>query len=112
MQRMMPVALLVAAAVLAAAGQLLLKHGSRRGVTLWRAWRSAPVVAAMLCFVACLPLVVWALRRVDFSFYYATTGLNYVFVILLSRCLFGERLDSLKLAGSALIVTGVVLYGW
>lgn len=110
--RMTPALVLILAALLAAAGQLLLKHGARAGGSLPAALRSPQILGALLCFGTCLPLVVWALRQADFSFYYATTALNYVFVILLSRPLLGESLDRRKLIGSALIVTGVVLYGW
>ena len=105
-------AILVVVAALAALGQLLLKQTARtpRPATWWVRLRDPRLLAAVGCFAMCPPLVVWVLRSVDFSVYYASTALNSVFVAALSRAFLGEALDWRKITSCALIVAGLIVF--
>lgn len=104
--------ILVVVAALAALGQLLLKQTAQapRPATWWARMGDPRLPAAVCCFAACPPLVVWALRSVDFSVYYASTALNYVFVAGLSRAFLGEALDWRKITSCVLIVAGLIVF--
>ena len=107
----LPIAGLIVAALLAAAGQMLLKRSALSGIPLRRKYRDGNFVLGIICFVATQPLTIWSLRTVDFSLYYAMTSLNYVFVILFSQALLKEPIGHRKALGCALIVGGLLLFG-
>ena len=55
--------------------------------------------------------LVWmiVLSRVNLSYAYPMVSLGYVFVVILSRYLFGESVTMLRLAGTLVIGVGVIL---
>lgn len=68
-------------------------------------WVVSALVAAFLAFLA------WAvaLTKLDISHAYPLTSLSFVCVVMSSWIVFGESISSIKLAGLALVVVGVVL---
>lgn len=65
-----------------------------------------------LCFYF-VSAVIWmiVLSRVDLSFAYPIIGINFVFVLLMSRFLLGEQVSVLRWAGAVIIFIGVSLVG-
>ena len=59
--------------------------------------------------VVCIVFWIAALAQADLSFVYPVGSIQYVFVMLAAHFLLGEKLDWRKLAGTALVVGGVIL---
>ena len=59
--------------------------------------------------VVCIAFWIAALAQADLSFVYPIGSIQYVFVVLAAHFLLGEKLDWRKLAGTALVVGGVIL---
>ena len=67
------------------------------------------LAAGLLLHVAALVLWVLALRKVDLSFAAPFISLSFVVIALLSYVILNEPLGGLRIAGTALVVIGVVL---
>lgn len=103
-----------------AAGQLLLKKGmSSMGPLTIRADQVLPiafglatnpyVVGGLFIYVCGTFFWLTALSRVDLSFAYPFASLSYIAMILGGWLLFSERIDAWRIAGSAVILLGVLL---
>lgn len=77
-----------------------LLHGIFRYPVLWL---GAVAMAAGLLF--------WftALARGDLSLVYLLGSIQYIFALIAAKCLLGEAIDVRKLAGTLLIVLGIIL---
>ena len=110
------VAILALAIALDTIGQLLWKLAATRlpasldPQALLHAVTHDPV-PMLVVGVFLLQLVNWllVLERVDLSYAQPLTALSYVSVCLLSAWLFGERLDTQKVFGVAIVLVGVLL---
>lgn len=109
----------VLVALASSVGQVCFKFVSRRtlehpqsGVTrkaldmLFNPW----FIAGVALFVASAGTSVWAMTRMEFSVYYALSALNYFFITLLSRMVLHEPVDHRKIAGNAVIISGILIY--
>ncbi len=106
--------------VLTTCSQLLLKGGIRQvmGVlpadvslsTLAMQFALNPLVWGGIATMGC-SLVSWiaALTRLEVSRAYPFTALGIVLTVVAGRVLFAESLSSMKIAGAALIITGMLL---
>lgn len=105
--------------LLGVVGQLILKRGMAGLGPLTLRPDSLMHVVSLLVFnpLVILGLAVYvsgtffwllALSRVDLSFAYPFASLNYVFVLIASWVLLGERLSPIRLLGVAVITLGVV----
>jgi len=111
-------AFLLLAMLLAAAGQLLLKHGMSQVGRLeglsWELFRalSQPAVLAGL-FLFGLSSLFWLvlLSREKLSYVYPMVSLNYVFIVILSRLFLREAVPPFRIVALTVICLGVVLYG-
>jgi drug/metabolite transporter (DMT)-like permease len=58
-------------------------------------------------------LVVWmmALTCADLSFVYPVGSMQYIFVLVFSHFLLGEKIDRMKLIGTLLVVCGITCIG-
>jgi len=58
-----------------------------------------------------LGLVIWliALAEGDLSFVFPLSSLQFIFVLFLAHFMLGEKIDRMKLAGTLLVVLGIVL---
>ena len=56
--------------------------------------------------------ILWqqVLKRIELSTAYMFKGTSLIFVLLISSLLFGETITTNNLIGSAIIITGIVLY--
>lgn len=105
--------------VLGAAGQLLLKYGmSKVGALSLSADKILPaltnpgviyVVIGLMIYVCGTASWLIALSRADLSFAYPFASLSYVAMLIGAWVLFKEQLDIWRLAGSAVIILGVIL---
>jgi drug/metabolite transporter (DMT)-like permease len=121
MERPMKIVVLIALSVaLSGAGQLLLRGGAQaapaftvagatqigRWLELFLEWR---VLAGLLAWTCSTVLWVIVLNRTELAYAYCLGSINYIVVPLLSRWIYGESLNSLRLAGMLLIAAGVAV---
>ncbi len=59
--------------------------------------------------VVCIAFWIAALAQADLSFVYPIGSIQYVFVMLAAHAFLGEKLDWRKIAGTILVVAGVLL---
>jgi len=120
MKMNLAIAYILVAVVGSAAGQLLLKKGmSTMGpLTLspeqflnivWRIGTNPWVIIGLFIYVFGTVFWLSALSRVDLSFAYPFASLSYIAMILGGWLLFSERIDLWRIAGSLVIMTGVIL---
>lgn len=101
---------LAVVAMLTAAGQILFKFAAMTEVPLLRKFMDVRFCVGVALFLICPVLTIWALKHVDYSFYYATTALNTVFIVLGSRFCLRERIDIRKIVAIGLILIGIALF--
>lgn len=115
--------LILVSVVLAAAAQLTLKHGmtqvTNRGAlpldlkapvdTARRVASNAAVVAGLLTFVVSAAVWILVLSRVSLSFAYPFVSLTYVIILLFDGLVLHEQVSSLRWAGVAFIIAGILL---
>ncbi|MBP7691318.1 MAG: EamA family transporter [Anaerolineales bacterium] len=105
--------------VLGAIGQLMLKYGmSKVGVLSLSLDKILPaltnpgviyVMIGLMIYVCGTASWLIALSRADLSFAYPFASLSYVAMLIGAWVLFKEQLDVWRLAGSAVIILGVLL---
>lgn len=103
-----------------ALGQILLKKGmsSMGPLTLsvdqtlsilWRMVTNPYVILGLGIYVMGTVFWLTALSRVDLSYAYPFASISYVIMLLASWQLFDEYISLLRLAGSVVIILGVIL---
>ena len=112
------IGLLLFAVLLAAGGQLLLKHGMQvatarahaAGGSLVAAAVTSPMVIGGLTVFA-ISAVAWlgVLSRVPLSIAYPFNALSYLIILTASVLLLHERATLITWAGSLLVVTGLII---
>ncbi len=100
------------AVMIASASQILLKKAALMNHTNpireYLNWR---VMIAYLFFGSTLVLNAMASKQLPLTLMTTIDSLGYVFVTLLSFLFLNERLNTKKLLGIGLIVTGVLIFG-
>jgi drug/metabolite transporter (DMT)-like permease len=112
---MNPALALTAVVLLTASGQIALKAGAARLVTGAGIARlllsvSPPLILGLASALAAPVFYFAALRRVELGLAFAATGLAQAAVALGSRVLLGERLRPRHVAGTVLIVAGLLVW--
>lgn len=112
------IALLLFAVLLAACGQLLLKHGMQvatarahaTGGSLVTTAATSPMVLGGLAVFA-ISAVAWmaVLSKVPLSVAYPFNALSYLIILTASVLLLHERANILTWAGSLLVVSGLII---
>lgn len=94
-----------------AVSQILLKQSAdqkhKSGIYEYLNWR---VMTAYAIFFGVLLLNTYAYTRVPYKYGSIIDTFTYVFVLLLSRFLLGERITKGKLMGNLLIIAGILIY--
>ncbi len=103
-----------------AVGQVLLKKGmtatgalsfsfSGLGSLLLRLATNPLVVGGLMIYVFGTLFWLLALSRIDLSFAYPFASMSYILMLLASWLLLNERISVLRLAGSFVVIVGVIL---
>jgi len=103
-----------------AVGQILLKKGmggmgpltlslGKLGELLWRMGTNPYVIAGLAIYVTGTVFWLVALSRVDLSYAYPFASLSYVVMLVAAWLLFKEDLSLLRLAGTGVVILGVLL---
>jgi drug/metabolite transporter (DMT)-like permease len=108
----------IAAVLLAACGHLLIKHGlnttliSADSSIFWRlsSYLMAPLVfGGLLVYATGTLLWIAAVSKLDISYVYPVTALNYVVITLGGMWLLGESVSKGRWAGILIVILGVGL---
>jgi multidrug transporter EmrE-like cation transporter len=113
-------ALILTGVLLNAVAQLLLKAGSRAiaGVAFnfGNAWMlferiaiNPPIIGGLFCYGVSVVVWILALSRVEVSVAYPMLSIGYVINAIAAWMLFGEDLNTARLAGIGVIIVGVWL---
>ena len=103
--------LMFAATFFSAFSQILLKQSAnsphKSGIYEYLNWR---VITAYAIFFGVLLLNTYTYTQVPYKYGSIIDTFTYVFVLLLSRLLLGERITKGKLAGNLIIIAGILIY--
>ncbi|MFT8887967.1 MAG: EamA family transporter [Ethanoligenens sp.] len=103
--------LLVASVAVASVSQLLLKVSADRPHRgFWREYGNPWTLGAYGLLFCSTLLTVAAFRGLAFKNAPVIESLGYLFVLILSRVFFREKITRRKLAGNLLIVAGVLIF--
>lgn len=104
--------------MIGAAAQLLIKSGALKlsgqptfWSTLWAMATNVPLMAGLCMYGLSAVLLVLALRHAELSTIYPIIALTFVWVTILSAVVLGETMTIYKIAGTAIIVSGVAVLG-
>lgn len=117
-KRRQAVVIILCCTLLVAVAQLLIKTGANRLShpdlmgTLVGIFTIPPLFAGYCLYGIFAVLMVYALRHGELSVLYPLISLGYVWVAILSVLVFHETMNLMKLAGIAIIVSGVAVLGW
>lgn len=113
---MSPFVFVALSTVFGICGQLLLKAGMTRvgqnpagGSLLIRIATSPRVVGGLLIYGTGVIFWLLALSNFELSYVYPFASLSYVGIILGSYFIFKERINTLRVAGIAMIILGVLV---
>lgn len=110
--------LILAAVLLGAVGQIIMKRGMQiyGEVTAGSVWgqlvpilKVPQVAVGFLCYALSSVLWIAVVSTVDLSLAYPMVSLAYVVVFLASWVLLGEHISALRVAGLVIIVAGVLV---
>ncbi|ADU28013.1 EamA family transporter [Ethanoligenens harbinense] len=105
------IALLVLSVAVASVSQLLLKAGAGRSHRGFLAEYCNPWTLGAYALLLCSTLLtVAAFKGLAFKNAPVIESLGYLFVLVLSRLFFREKITRRKLAGNLLIVAGVLIF--
>lgn len=117
-KRKQAIILILCCTVLVAVAQVLIKIGANRlghpdliGTVIGILTIPA-LFAGYAIYGLFAVLMVYALRHGELSILYPLISLGYVWVAILSVLVFHESMNALKVAGIAIIISGVAVLGW
>lgn len=100
------IVLLVGATIAAAAGQMLFRIGARDRTNLL-AFVNPYIIAGLFFYASGVVAWIYALSKEQMVAVYAFTGLTFVLVYLGGVFLLGERINTTKSMGVALVIAGL-----
>ncbi len=108
---------LMVTVLLTTSGQLLIKIGAKRiqlksrDHSLLQRLSNAYLISGATCILGAPLCYFMALRKVDLSVAYGFMGLTFVFVMLGSSLVIGEKLHLFHIIGTLLVFFGIVFIG-
>ena len=109
------VAVALLSGVLSAASQMMLKAGSNRFSgskkrTLFYEYFNPFVVGGYILTLVCMLLMIYAFRGIPYKLGPALETLVYLYVMVLSRVIWKEKITARRLFGNAMICVGVIIF--
>jgi len=88
-------------------GQTLIKLGAIRGAGFFNIF----VLVGYICLIMRGWIWIFIIRKIKLSTAYPVLSLTYIFILLISRFLFDERITRFNIVGTVLIITGIAFLG-
>ncbi len=101
--------LLISMAFFNALGLLLIKSAAVARLTLVEKLRQRKFIGGLLCLALSPLCLILAARFCTLSKMNAFSSISYIFIIVMSAVFLREKIDWRKIAGSILIVAGIML---
>lgn len=112
MNLIVSIAIIVISCVLGAYGAMLMKKGSDRLKFRFKALiKNKHLIGGVLAYGIATVAYILALRGGELTILYPLVSLTYVFTIILSERILGEKMNQYKWIGIILILIGVTLIG-
>ena len=103
--------LLLFSVFISAISQILLKKSALETHKSWLyEYLNIKVISAYFLFFCAVLIDLIALKYVPVSFVPVIETSSYIFIILLSRLVFGEKISLKQLLAISLIISGIVIY--
>ena len=103
--------LMFISALLAALSQIILKSSAvRQYENPWKNIFNSRVIFAYILLSCSLFLNLIAYKTVAYKWGPVIASTSYIYVIFLSRIIFGEKLTRRKILGSLIIVIGIIVF--
>jgi drug/metabolite transporter (DMT)-like permease len=110
MDKLIFIGLFIFGVFLSSCAQILLKKSANMGLRGIKMYLNRNVVAGYAIFFGITMLTVILYRYINFSTGVLLESASYVFVPALSYFFMKERLNKMKLIGSVLIISGIIIY--
>ncbi|HOW14885.1 EamA family transporter [Methanosarcina sp.] len=103
---------LVSVIVFTGSSQVLLKMGANRAnkKKFIVAYANPYTFTAYSLYMLTTILTVYALKNIPLNLFYASTSLKFVLILILSRLMLREKINSRKVFAVLLIVAGVIVF--
>ncbi len=109
---LLSIGLVLLGTLVGAFGPILLKRASEKKLSEFRSLiTNYDLMAGVLLYVLGTVLFIFALRGGELSVLYPFVSVTYIWVCMLSMRFLGEKMNSLKWGGIALIILGVSFIG-
>jgi drug/metabolite transporter (DMT)-like permease len=105
-----PIILMLLATFLGAIGSIFMKKGAAQfNFRIREQLRNSKLIIGVFFFLSSTIIYLPALRMAKLSSIYPISSLIYVWVIILSAPMLGEKINRFKIAGVAFIIAGILL---
>jgi EamA-like transporter family. len=107
--------LIIISVILSASAQILLKYGVKNiSITgsvfhILVQYINIYVLLGIMSYIGSMIIWLYVLTKVDVGYAYSFTSLGFVLVMLFSIILFGENVNTFKIAGTLFIALGIIL---
>jgi len=115
MEGIMVTILIIISVILSASAQILLKYGVKNiSITgsvfhILVQYINIYVLLGIMSYIGSMIIWLYVLTKVDVGYAYSFTSLGFVLVMLFSIILFGENVNTFKIAGTLFIALGIIL---
>lgn len=103
---------LIVVIVFTGVSQVLLKIGAKQAKNHVSIFINIYTLTAYSLYLLTTLFTVYALRNISLDTFYASTSLKFIFVVVLSRIVIGEKLNNRKLVAVSLIMIGVIVFSY
>ena len=109
MNQTLGIFLLVAVSLMTSFGHICFKTASKKNISFIQKFFQPVFVTGVFLFLCGPVMTSLAARIIDYSVIYSMTSINFIFILILAKKFFNENIDIFKVAGSFLIITGLIL---
>jgi len=103
--------IMIISGVLSSFSQVLLKKSAQtKKDSIVKEYLNAYVIAGYGITGLCMVLTMIAFMGIDLKYGAVLESLTYLYIMVLSRIFFGEKLTKKKVAGNLIIVAGVIIF--
>lgn len=104
-------AIAIFSGILSSFSQILLKKSAQiKRASALKEYMNGYVISGYTITVLCMLLTVLAYRGMPFKYGAVLESLTYLYIMVLSKLLLGEKLTKKKVTGNIIIVIGVIIF--
>ena len=97
--------------ILSSLSQVILKKSATiKRKSVWSEYLNIYVISGYMITFGCMILMILAFRGIPYKYGAVLESLTYIYILVLSKIFFGERLTKQKILGNLMIVAGVIIF--